>query len=395
MTTIAHPVGAETLRLIRTAAEHDAPTLFHCGDEPLTTPLASRRLPGNAPGDHHPRPHGGYFHVDEAIEVADRLPNVVLETSAMPCPEKVREAVARVGAERVLYASDGPACSPSLEVAKVRLAGLEPEAERAILGERPAHPRPCLVIVDGLRTSSATRSSGTASTGDLLAAMDGVGIDRAVVCPVKPRTYQLAGENERVADAVRQHGGGSSALVASTRCSATRVPRRRRPPSASSAVRAVPPSVGGDVPHRRFAGRPRRRRRAGARRAVVVATGYPWLSEALQVADLARRFPDVTFLMTNGGQLNVSGLGQTDAELALAGNPKLLVLTTGVYREDFLEGVVDRFGAERLVFASSFPLFDTRLELIRARALHIGEHEKAKVLGGNLVTLLDLRSGTV
>jgi hypothetical protein len=53
----------------------------------------------------------------------------------MPYPEKVREAVARVGAERVLYASDGPACSPSLEVTKVRLAGLEPEAERAILGE--------------------------------------------------------------------------------------------------------------------------------------------------------------------------------------------------------------------------------------------------------------------
>ena len=37
-------------------------------------------------------------------------------------------------AERVLYASDGPACSPLLEVEKVRLAGLDPAAERLVLG---------------------------------------------------------------------------------------------------------------------------------------------------------------------------------------------------------------------------------------------------------------------
>jgi uncharacterized protein len=136
VTTIAHPVGPETLRLIRAAAELDAPTLFHCGDEPLTTPLAVAQAAEECPEATIILGHmGGYFHVGEAIEVAERLPNLVLETSAMPYPDKVREAVARVGAERVLYASDGPACSPSLEVAKVRLAGLAPEAERAVLGE--------------------------------------------------------------------------------------------------------------------------------------------------------------------------------------------------------------------------------------------------------------------
>ena len=48
---------------------------------------------------------GGYFHVDEAIDAAERHANLVLETSAMPYPVKIREAVERVGAERVLYAS--------------------------------------------------------------------------------------------------------------------------------------------------------------------------------------------------------------------------------------------------------------------------------------------------
>ena len=74
---------------------------------------------------------GGYFHVEEAIEVATRLPNVYLETSAMPYPGMIRRAVDAVGAERVLFASDGPGCLPSLEVHKVRLAGLTAaEAQR-------------------------------------------------------------------------------------------------------------------------------------------------------------------------------------------------------------------------------------------------------------------------
>ena len=139
VTTIAHPAGEDTLRLIRAAAAHGAPTLFHCGDEPLTTPLAVERAAEQCPEATIILGHmGGYFHVDEAIEAAERRPNLILETSAMPYPAKIAEAVARVGAERVLYASDGPACSPRIEVEKVRLAGLDAGAERLVLGENAA-----------------------------------------------------------------------------------------------------------------------------------------------------------------------------------------------------------------------------------------------------------------
>jgi hypothetical protein len=136
VTTIAHPAGEDTLRLIRRAAAHHAPTLFHCGDEPLTTPLAVARAAAACPEATIILGHmGGYFHVAEAIDAAERHPNLVLETSAMPYPYRVREAVERLGPERILYASDGPACSPRIEVEKVRLAGLDPEAERLVLGE--------------------------------------------------------------------------------------------------------------------------------------------------------------------------------------------------------------------------------------------------------------------
>jgi predicted TIM-barrel fold metal-dependent hydrolase len=135
VTTIAHPAAEDTLRLIRVAAEHGAPTLFHCGDEPMATPLAVSRAARACPEATIILGHmGGYFHVDEAIMVAERYSNIVLETSAMPYPVKIREAVNRIGAARVLYASDGPACSPRIEVEKVRRAQLEPEDEVLVFG---------------------------------------------------------------------------------------------------------------------------------------------------------------------------------------------------------------------------------------------------------------------
>lgn len=146
VSTLAHPGGEESLCLIRAAAERGAPTLFHCGDEPLATPLAVARAAAACPDATVILGHmGGYFHVEEAIEVAEAHENVVLETSAMPYPGMIAQAVARVGAGRVLYASDGPACSPRIEVEKVRLAGLSPEAERRVFSGN------ALRILEGVR----------------------------------------------------------------------------------------------------------------------------------------------------------------------------------------------------------------------------------------------------
>ena len=93
--------------------------LFHCGDEPMTTPYQIASLARKVPGAQIILAHmGGYYHVDDAIEAADRFPNLYLEASAMPFPDKIREAVQRIGAERVLFGSDGPVCSPVLEMEK-------------------------------------------------------------------------------------------------------------------------------------------------------------------------------------------------------------------------------------------------------------------------------------
>ena len=115
---------------------------------------------------------------------------------------------------------------------------------------------------------------------------------------------------------------------------------------------------------------------------VVVATGYPWMSEALQVAELARRHSDATFVMTNGGQFNISGLGQFDAELALAANENILIQTAGVYRQDFIERTVERFGAGRVMFASATPAFDCSYEILRVRLSRLAVADREAVLGG-------------
>ena len=222
--------------------------------------------------------------------------------------------------------------------------------------------------------------------------MDEAGLDRAVVCPVRPPGYHLGPANEHVADAVRDHPDRLVGLV--------RVDPNLGEASVHEAMsglgqlglagiflhpweetfRVSAPAVDPVLEVARERDVP-----------VVVAAGYPWLSEGLQIGELARRFPEVTLIATNGGQINVSGLGQTDVELALAERPNLLIQTAGVYREDFIEGVVARFGAGRVVFASGYPLLDPRLELRRIQWAHLDEQSKALILGGNLERLLAAR----
>ncbi len=130
---LCHPAGPETTEMIRLAISYQAPVLFHCGDEELTLPLQIAQAAAACPQATIILGHtGGYFHWMDAIRVAERHSNIVLDTSALPYPQAIKLAVERVGSSRVLYASDGPGCDPTIEVHKVKLAGLAPEDEEAV-----------------------------------------------------------------------------------------------------------------------------------------------------------------------------------------------------------------------------------------------------------------------
>jgi len=223
--------------------------------------------------------------------------------------------------------------------------------------------------------------------------MDELAVDRAIVCPVKPRGYHLGAANDLVAEAVAAGAGrltglarvdpllGEEACAELERALAELGLRGLFLHPWEETFRVGDPCVLPVVDVARRHDVP-----------VIVAAGYPWLSEALQVSALARRFPDVTFVATNGLQLNISGLGQVDAELALAEAGNLLVQTSGVYREDFLEGVVSRFGAHRVLYASSYPWLDQRLEIRRVQWAAFSEEETAALLGGNAAAVFGLAS---
>jgi predicted TIM-barrel fold metal-dependent hydrolase len=130
---LCHPGRLETVELMRHAVRYNAPVLFHCGDEELTLPLQVAQAAAACPEATVILGHsGGYFHTKDALRVAERYPNILLETSAMPYPQAIKVWVERLGASRVLYASDGPGCDPRIEVHKVRMAGLTVEEQEAL-----------------------------------------------------------------------------------------------------------------------------------------------------------------------------------------------------------------------------------------------------------------------
>ena len=130
---VGFPYGEATVRLMRRAAEYNAPVLFHTGDEALALPEevaeAARLVPEATVIMAH---LGGYYHYQGVLDIAESLPNVLVDTSAIPYPWVIRQAVDAFGAHRVLYASDGPGCPPILEVEKVRMAGLTAEEQELV-----------------------------------------------------------------------------------------------------------------------------------------------------------------------------------------------------------------------------------------------------------------------
>ena len=237
------------------------------------------------------------------------------------------------------------------------------------------------LIVDALVTVGPSLFGDGLPLGDVEPMLHRADVAHAVLVPARPPTYLLDEGNDLVAEVAARSPGVFVGLG-------------RVDPNRPDAVDALERALGSGL--RGLYLHPQQEvfqitdprvdaliDRCGSQRLpVVVASGYPWMSEALQVAELARRHSDVTFVMTNGGQFNISGLGQFDAELALAAHENILIQTAGVYRQDFIERTVERFGAGRVMFASATPAFDCSYEILRVRLSRLGVADREAVLGG-------------
>ena len=75
--------------------------------------------------------HGVY--IQAAINTARKHDNIVLETSGVSMHSKIKEAVERVGEGRVAFGSDYPFHDYSVELQKIRVAGLTERQKELVL----------------------------------------------------------------------------------------------------------------------------------------------------------------------------------------------------------------------------------------------------------------------
>jgi len=79
--------------------------------------------------------HMGMAAYRDAIYVAQKESNVILETSAQPWTHRiVRVAADKIGIERIIFGSDAPLHHPRVELTKIEVAGLAPEDKAKVLG---------------------------------------------------------------------------------------------------------------------------------------------------------------------------------------------------------------------------------------------------------------------
>jgi predicted TIM-barrel fold metal-dependent hydrolase len=245
------------------------------------------------------------------------------------------------------------------------------------------------MIIDALVVAGENRFRAGPTLAELAAAADAAGIEGLVAAPGRPLDYHLGPANEALADAagsvdmpVARLGrvdplDGDRAIAEAARCldelgcaglflhpGEEAFPIRLASPVVTvAATRGVP---------------------------VVVAAGAYALSEPLQLFEFARTHPDLTMVMTSGGQLNISGLGMADAWLALERAPNLHVMTDGVYRQDFIERLAEDLDPHRLLAGSFAPYFDLGYERRRVLSACLTPAARALVEGGNAQRLFAL-----
>lgn len=116
---------------------------------------------------------------------------------------------------------------------------------------------------------------------------------------------------------------------------------------------------------------------------VYVHTGTPVHATPFQVAALARRFPDVAFILGRCGKTDF----KTDGFAALAATPNLY----GDTAHDFpLTGMSAQLAAapDRVVFSSDFPFGEVKHELSRTKDLPVDDDVLRAVLGSTFLSLL-------
>lgn len=106
----------------------------------------------------------------------------------------------------------------------------------------------------------------------------------------------------------------------------------------------------------------------------------------LEIAEMASRFPDVTFIMDHMGYRYYV----LEAVLAAARCSNIYLATTAVFEPHFIQMAIKRVGAERVIFGSNAPMVIPHLQLEVIRALKLPAADEELICGKTAARLYKL-----
>lgn len=130
------PTDEEVIPIVEFARKEQIPVAIHSGHPPFSLPWSIGELAEKYPRARIVMLHMGHAHgvyIKAAIDTAKKFDNITLETSGVSMHSKIREAVERVGEDRVVFGSDYPFHDYSVELQKVRVSGLDDRLQRKVL----------------------------------------------------------------------------------------------------------------------------------------------------------------------------------------------------------------------------------------------------------------------
>ena len=297
----------------------------------------------------------------------DRYPHLCIETSALATNQAIATAVARIGAERVLFGSGMPRRTPASPVNAVLFADLSDDDKRLILAGNAERLFGLAVIAPDLRPPTVPERAfdvhshvfpapwdvPNVEPADLMPALRRYGIRRTISSSAAAIVGDLEQGNARAVAAAREDQGQLVYLVADANdvdLARAHIERWGRAPG-----------VVGIKVHCHYAGLPTSSPKTRDLFRVLARYGRPvkihnagadWV-EAIRA--IAREHPDLSIVIAHAGL----GVPTADAAMAVAGGEHVYVeLSSSIADIRECRALVRAIPADRLLFGSDAPLMD-------------------------------------
>jgi predicted TIM-barrel fold metal-dependent hydrolase len=121
-----------------------------------------------------------------------------------------------------------------------------------------------------------------------------------------------------------------------------------------------------------------------------IGADFPENTHPFRLGNIARRFPETTFILIHIGGAAFPSLDRAAIEIAKQ-HPNIYTIGSAIHERAILSAI-DVLGAERVCFGSDMPFFLMHVRKAMYQALlknHTAE-ERGKIMGGNILRLLNL-----